>query len=57
MPFIYDIFRIFFPNLFQGFPSGRKGASQTVEFLGLPGVKEQKGILQRKCVDMRGVSG
>ncbi len=57
MPFIHDIFRIFFLNLFHGFPSGRKGASRTVEFLGLPGMKEQMGILQRKCIDMRGVSG
>ena len=57
MPFIHDIFLIFFPNLFHGFPSARKGASRTLESLGLPGMKKQMGILKRKCIDMRGVSG
>jgi hypothetical protein len=61
MPFIHDIFRILFLNLFHGFRSTQKGASRTLEHLGLPSMKEWVGILERtlerKCIDMRGVNG
>ena len=57
MLFIHDIFPIFFLNLFHGFLSTQKGALRTLESLGLPGMKKQMGILKRKCIDMRGVSG
>jgi hypothetical protein len=48
MPFIHDIFLIFFLNLFHEFQAGRKSASRILEPLGLPGMKEQFGILERK---------
>ncbi len=50
-------FGYFFLNLFKWFPSAEKGASRAPESLGLPGMEEQIGILERKCIDMRGISG
>jgi hypothetical protein len=51
------IFHIFFFNLIHQFPIVRKGALQTLGFLDLPGLKGPADILERKCVDMRGISG
>ena len=48
---------LFFLIFFTGFNLPGKGALRTLESLGLPGMKGQVGILERKCIDMRGVSG
>jgi hypothetical protein len=47
----------FFLNLFHKFQPVRKSALRTLDSLDLPGMKGQDDILQRKCIDIRGISG